>query len=113
MTDGEPTIGEAVRRINEVSQQLSALALRMAQDRRDAAATYVPRELYEARHSFVNRRIDVLEAADEAREQADKERERTAAETRRQLLFITLGAFATGIVAIIVAVLTASGGATP
>jgi hypothetical protein len=69
----------------------------------------VSRELYDARHSFLNRRVELLEAGVEARDHDDKAREKVSADTRRQLLFIALAAIAMGVVSLIVTLVAASG----
>lgn len=80
----EPTLGEALRRLDAVSKHLDTLAAQMAEDRRDFASTYVRHDVYEARHLSLDRRVTILEADNE-------DREKTAAETRRQFMFLVLG----------------------
>lgn len=50
MTDGrnEPTMGEVLRRLDEVSRQLLDLAGQMRDDRDKAAATFVRQDVYQA-----------------------------------------------------------------
>lgn len=108
MPDGEPTLGEVLRRLNEVSGQMTALGNQMAQDRRDAADTYVRRDVYDARHAGVLRRVDEIEADADTREKA-------AADFRRQLLFIVLGTAIPAVFALLLAInnFLANGAATP
>lgn len=106
MADGEPTLGEVIRRLDAVSLQLTTLAAQMAQDRRDAAQTYVSRELYNARHEVIRRDVDELK-------QENEERNKTDAATRRQILFLVLGAVLTAVCSLIVATYLASGGLSP
>jgi len=80
----EPTIGEAMRRLDAVSKQMEILARQMAEDRRDFASTYVRYDVYEARHLSLDRRVTLLESDNE-------ERDKTSADTRRQFLFLVLG----------------------
>lgn len=86
----EPTLGEIMRRLDEVARQMTVLAAQMTRDREAAAATYVPRELYNARHDHVNMRIDALRGDVRNLEEEADARERTAAETRRQFMFLVL-----------------------
>jgi CHASE3 domain sensor protein len=104
MTD-EPTLGEAMRRLDAVTRQLEALAKTLAEDRRDFASTYVRFDVYEARHKNLDRRVGLMELAAEEKERAD-------AAWRRQLQFIILGAVLAAILSLIVSVVLASGGLT-
>lgn len=45
---GEPTMGEVLRRLDEVSRQLVDLAKEMKDDRNTAAATFVRQDVYVA-----------------------------------------------------------------
>lgn len=107
MPEGEPTLGEVLRRLDEVSRQMSALGTQMGQDRRDVASTYVPREVYEARHAAITRRVDELEADFDIRE-------KTSADFRRQLLFLVLGTAIPAVLALLLAInnFLANGAAT-
>ena len=91
----EPTIGEAMRRLDTVSKQMETLARQLAEDRRDFASTYVRHDLYEARHLSLDRRVTLLEAGDEAREKDE-------ADTRRQLMFIVLAVALTAVAGLLV-----------
>jgi ABC-type nitrate/sulfonate/bicarbonate transport system ATPase subunit len=86
----EPTIGEAMRRLDAVSKQMETLARQLAEDRRDFASTYVRHDLYEARHLSLDRRVTIVENNEE-------ERERDEAEKRRQFTFIVLGVALTSV----------------
>ena len=104
MTD-EPTLGEAMRRLDAVTRQLEALADTLAADRRDFASTYVRYDLYETRHKGLDRRVGLIELAAEEKERADDA-------ARRQLQFMILGAVLASVLSLIVAVVLASGGVT-
>jgi hypothetical protein len=91
----EPTIGEAIRRLDAVTQQLNTLARQMAEDRREFASTYVRYDVYEARHLSLDRRFTIIEADNETRERDD-------ADNRRQVMFIVLGAALTAIAGLLV-----------
>jgi hypothetical protein len=91
----EPTIGEAMRRLDAVSKQMETLARQLAEDRRDFASTYVRHDLYEARHLSLDRRVTLIEASDE-------DRERDEAEKRRQFTFIVLGVALTAVAGLLV-----------
>lgn len=84
MSADEPTLGEALRRLDAVTQQLNTVARQMAEDRREFASTYVRYDVYEARHLSLDRRVTLLETDAE-------QKERTAEETRRQFVFLVLG----------------------
>ena len=104
MTD-EPTLGEAMRRLDAVTRQLEALADTLAADRRDFASTYVRYDLYEARHKNLDRRVGLIELAAE-------EKERTDNASRRQLQFIILAAVLAAFLSLVVSIVLASGGVT-
>lgn len=55
----EPTMGEVLRRLDEVSRQLLDLARELKQDRAEAAATYVRQDVY-----FAERRAGEATVAD-------------------------------------------------
>lgn len=78
----EPSPGEALRGVAEVTRRLENLADRMER-------TYVTREVYLRDHNEHERRIGNLEADNE-------ERERIAAATRRQVMGMVLAAVLTG-----------------
>lgn len=99
----EPTLGEVMRRLDEAMRRLDALAKDLAEDRRDFAKNYVPRELYEARHAHLDRRVSLIELAAEEKEKADDA-------SRRQLQFMILGAVLAAGLSLIVALVLASGG---
>lgn len=90
MAADEPTLGEALRRLDDVSRKLDGLAGQLAEDRRDFASTYVPRELYDTRHAHLGDRITALVVRMDARDAEDEEREKSEAAFRRQLLLIVL-----------------------
>jgi len=104
MTD-EPTLGEAMRRLDSVARQLDALAKKLDEDRRDFASTYVRSDVYEARHKNLDRRVGLMELAAEEKEKAD-------AAARRQLQFVILGAFLAAVLSLIVSLALAGGGLT-
>lgn len=86
----EPTLGEALRRLDGVTAKLDDLAKQLADDRRDFASTYVPRELYDTRHAHLGERITALTARMDARDEDDEAKEKADAAFRRQLLLIVL-----------------------
>jgi chromosome segregation ATPase len=90
MASDEPTLGEALRRLDDVSKKLDGLAGQLAEDRRDFASTYVPRELYDTRHAHLGDRITELSRRLQEREDEDEAREKSNAAFRRQLLLIVL-----------------------
>jgi hypothetical protein len=91
----EPTIGEAMRRLDAVSKQMEILARQMAEDRRDFASTYVRYDVYEARHISLDRRVTIIEKEGE-------ERERDEADKRRQYVFIVLGVALTSVAGLLI-----------
>lgn len=86
----EPTLGEALRRLDGVSRKLDDLAKEMADDRREFATKYVPRELYETRHMHLHDRISAVAARLDEQEREQEDRDKAAAAFRRQLLLIVL-----------------------
>lgn len=90
MAADEPTLGEALRRLDDVSKKLDGLAQQLSDDRRDFATTYVPRELYETRHMHLHDRIKAVTERLDSQEREQEERDRSAAAFRRQLLLIVL-----------------------
>lgn len=102
-SDTEPTLGEVSRQLASLATQMTALGQRLSDDRRDYEAIFVRQREYDIAHRALGRRVDNLEKDAEAKEQAD-------ADSRRQLLFMILGAVLTAVLALIVAVILASGG---
>lgn len=93
----EPTLGEVLRRLEDVARRLES-----------AEATYVRKDVYDARHNNVTRRLDAIE-----RDQEDREK---AAETfRRQVLLLVLGISIPAVLSLLLAInnFLASGGQTP
>ncbi len=79
MSATEPSPGEIMRRLDEVSRQLIALAGDLRADRIDAAATYVRKDLYQSETTTIRADIEGLQ-------ESERERDKRAAETRRQLI---------------------------
>ena len=103
MPDVEPTMGEVSRQMAALAQQMTALGQRLTEDRRDYERIFVRQREYDIAHKSVERRVEFLEKDAEAKEKSD-------ADSRRQLLFMILGAVLTAVMALIVAVIIASGG---
>jgi hypothetical protein len=103
MPDGEPTLGEVSRQMANLAAQMTILAQRMTDDRREYDKVFVREREYDIAHKAIERRVDDLEDDHEA----DR---KFAAETRRQLMFLILGAFATALGALIVAAYLGGGG---
>jgi predicted proteasome-type protease len=108
MTGSEPTLGEVLRRLDEVSRQLQAMAIKLDTDRVENANVYLRKDVYEARHVALSRRMDEVEA-----DAAQKERD--AESFRRQII---VGLVLAGVPAVLAMVLAinnflAAGGATP
>lgn len=79
----EPTLGEVLRRLEQVVTQLQDISNKMDKDRSDAALTYVRKDVYNAEAGAHERRIKDLEDENQAKE-------KTAADTRRQFIFLVL-----------------------
>ena len=79
----EPTLGELLRRLEEVVKQLQDISGKMERDRSDAAQTYVRKDVYSAEFQSHERRIKDLESE-------NQDREKQAADTRRQFIFLVL-----------------------
>jgi cell division protein FtsB len=105
MTD-EPTLGEAMRRLDAVARQLDALAKTMADDRRDFASTYVRYDVYTARHSHLETRVKDLEDDSQLKE-------KTAAETRRQFVFLVLGIAIPAVIGLLLGIASITGTPSP
>ena len=104
----EPTLGEILRRLDAVAAQMTTLAAEMRQDRLDAAATYVRKDVYESRHKNLKDDVTNLETY-------NKEREKREADTRRQFMFLMLSIAVPAILGLLLAVnnFLATGGQTP
>lgn len=83
LPDG-PTLGELLRRLEEVVKQLTDISKKMETDRIEASVTYVRKDVYGAEWSHLQTRVGDLEESAQAKE-------KQAADTRRQFLFIVLG----------------------
>lgn len=85
----EPSLGEVLRRVDEVSRQMKDIADAMTIERRENAATYLRRDLYEARHTALTKRMDGVESelADDRKAAAD---DRKAADNARRQFVIGL-----------------------
>jgi hypothetical protein len=103
----EPSLGEVLRRLDDVARQMTALALQMRDDRLEAAATFVRQDVYTANTIALTTRVTKIEADDEAKE-------KDAAAFRRQLLFIILAVAIPAIASLLLAVnnFLAAGGAS-
>ena len=95
----EPTIGEAMRRLDSVSKQMETLGRQMAEDRRDFASTYVRFDLYDSRHRGLDRRVTLMETENENREKADDDR-------RKQITIIVIGVALTAVASLLVSMVT-------
>lgn len=104
----EPTLGEVLRRLDQVSSQMTTLAADMRQDRLDAAQTYVRKDVYESRHKNLKDDVEDLQ-------QYNKDREKREADTRRQFMFLMLSIAVPAILGLLLAVnnFLATGGQTP
>lgn len=82
MPDQPPTIGEVIRRLDALARSIEELGKEIREDRKEAAATYVRRDLYVA-----ERLADQTVTADLAREiGAIREDRKSDAGFRRQVL---------------------------
>ncbi|WP_311208714.1 MULTISPECIES: hypothetical protein [unclassified Aeromicrobium] len=97
----EPTLGEVMRRLDELVRTIASLAGEMREDRAHASATYVRRDVYlaerladQAAVTDVVRDLDQLQKATQERDAADKA-------FRRQASLVAAGA-ALGLVGSIV-----------
>lgn len=87
-----PTLGEVLRRLDAVTQQMSNLAIEMKEDRAALAATYVRRDVYMAEQTTSNavvadlhRDIQALETTHGREIKALKDERRADADKRRQM----------------------------
>lgn len=104
----EPTLGEVLRRLEQVSKTLADLAKEMRQDRIDAAQTYVRKDVYDRDHKAQADDITDLQTY-------NKDREKREADTRRQLMFLMLSIAVPAILGLLLAVnnFISAGGQTP
>lgn len=104
----EVSLGEVLRRLDTVSQQMVTLAAEMRQDRIDAAQTYVRKDVYDAKHKIVQEDLEDLQVY-------NKDREKRESDTRRQVMFLMLSIAVPAILGLLLAVnnFIAAGGQTP
>lgn len=97
----EPTMGEVLRRLDEVSRQLLDLAGQMREDRNTAAATFVRQDVYQAQ-----RIADQAVVADLNGDiRAVKKSHESDAGFRRQV-WLTMGALAvTSLITVAIAII--------
>lgn len=104
----EISLGEVLRRLDQVSASMVTLAAEMRQDRQDAASTYVRKDVYERDEK--SHSDDILDL-----QTYNKDREKRDADTRRQLVFLLLGIAIPAILGLLLAVnnFISAGGPTP
>lgn len=103
----EPSNGEVMRRLDEVSRQLLQLAQDMRDDRNTAADTYVRKDVFTPTHEATTRRIEDLE-----RESAEREKAQDA--FRRQIIVTVIAAALPAVLALVLAINNVlNAGATP
>src|SRR5690348_10619280 len=89
MTQAEPTMGEVMRRLDEVARQMSELFREIKEDRAAAAATFVRQDVYIAQrhadHAVVADLASEAKAAKETlgREIRDVRRDMESSEAKR------------------------------
>lgn len=88
----EPTLGEVLRRIDTLTQQVSQLVAELKQDRADAARTYMRQDVYMAERTAqqamvadLHRSIAKVEAEFDAEIQGIKDGQRDERTGRRQV----------------------------
>jgi hypothetical protein len=108
----EPTMGEILRRLDEVSRQMIDLAREMKDDRSAAAATYVRQDVYFAQRQAMESMIadlhgDVKQTETNlGREIAIIKDDRKSDVNFRRQVWLTMGALAiTTLVTIVIAIL--------
>lgn len=108
MTTEPPTLGEVLRRLDQVAETMVNLSGEMRQDRKDAAAIYVRQDVYVRDHKVISDNIEDLE-------EYNKDREKREADTRRQLVFLMLSIAVPAILGLLLAVnnFISAGGQTP
>lgn len=91
----EPTLGEVVRRLDQIAAQQRDMLQEMRDDRQNMARTYMPRELYEARHASLRADLEARDAEmrsdiDELRkDRRDDEKHRRQQWSAIALIFLT------------------------
>ena len=96
----EPTLGEVLRRLDEVSRQLIDTSREMKEDRKSAAATYVRQDVY-----IAQRQADAAVLADTHGDiQSIKDDRRKDADWKRQQNLFLAGLTITALVSIAIAI---------
>ncbi len=68
--DQQPTIGELMRRMDDLVRQIERLATAINEDRQAAIMRFVTKEVYDVRHEELARRVTDLETENTTRERA-------------------------------------------
>lgn len=84
MTAPEPTNGEVMRRLDEVSRTMVELAAQLRADRQDAETKFVRKDVFAPTHSALSEKVDRLERDLEDREKAQDT-------FRRQIILTVIG----------------------
>jgi hypothetical protein len=104
----EPTLGEVMRRLEQVSRDMAAISTQLAEDRRTAETTFVRKDVYAAETFATGGRVKKLEDDNEAKE-------KESAAFRRQVLLMILGIAIPAIAGLLLTVNTilSNGGVSP
>lgn len=84
--NSEPTLGEVLRRLDEVAKQMADMASQMREDRLQTAATYVRQDVY-----IAQRQADQAVVADLNGEVRSVKDERKADQASRRQIWLSLG----------------------
>jgi hypothetical protein len=95
--NSEPTLGEVLRRLEEVSRQLLDVTHELKEDRKATAATYVRQDVY-----IAQRQADAAIVADLAGDMQSMRDERKTDVGFRRQVWLTLGALAISMLVTIV-----------
>lgn len=79
----EPTLGEVLRMLEATSREMASLGKDMRTDRETAVRDYLRKDVYDAKHDSLSKRVGDMESEREAEA-------KDAASFRRQLLFLVL-----------------------
>lgn len=104
----EPSLGEVMRRLEDVVGQMQAVTQRMDRQQEANDKTFVRRDVYDARHTNLTRRLELMEKETD-------EREKASDAFRRQAILVVISVALPAIIALLLAInnFLASGGRTP
>lgn len=108
----EPTLGEVLRRIDSLTQQVTQLVTELKQDRADAARTYVRQDVYMANRTAeaavvadLHGDVARVEAKTNERFERIEAQQKADAASRRQVWLTVIGLMVTAVLGVAALVL--------